>query len=605
MDDDKNESGRDGSLPPDIIESTLPFLSEEDIRNLSQTNKYYNRLLNLKESSTLWHDRFHKNYGILNTDEEPFRSQENANYMTCQERILRYNYPQLDWSQLYDLREKHTRLYTWGCLKHARLGYTAITNDQLDDNVLNGTGARFKFGVNKPIKVPWFAASSTNASDDDKTIVQISGGGFSFQILTRSGKLFSTGATFSGGHNGPGPHNGDVDFNPFRDAIRNLEQSYPRVMVGHSMTVPHASIPHHGPTPILNTNTGNSFNNNIVTSMPHRNIYREIEILQEESNEQVDDNTHITRMFTRNSFPIYTGNNADFQMDYNKFGKLKFIAISSGRSHFIALTDNNEIYSWDNNESNHGIKISFNELNLSLFERPILKIATGWDFSCIFVYGIGLVIWKERDALRKGDLSSNAHYHIIPNTDHITGERKLIDFTCVQDNIVYYIDVEGEILWKYEKGKTTGFRLPIKGKFSKVISCLSSIIIFTEFDCYTMKLDNGTLKVDSLTKLEIDQFDDRIVSVCSGDYHTLALTEQGSIYSWGTESQFCGCLGLGKPEEIVNELHIGEWGESRNVNVLKPTKIQLNRDQICISLTAGGWQSAALIVSMETFKGNT
>lgn len=601
--EENNESTRDGSLPPDIIESTLPFLSEEDIKNLSQTNKYYNKLLNLNESTMLWHDKFHKNYSILSTAEEPFRSHENSNYMTCQERILRNNFPILDWSQLYELREQHTQLYTWGCLKHARLGYTAISNDQLDDNVMNGTGSRFKFGVNTPIRVPWFPSDSTDVNDDDKSIVQISGGGFSFQILTKSGKLFSTGATFSGGHNGPGPQNGDVDFNPFRDAIRNLEQSYPRILVGHSTIAPHGSISHHGPTPVLSNNINNNDNSsNIITSMPHRNIYREIEILQEESNEQIGNNSHITRMFTRNSFPIYRGNGNNFQMDYNRFGKLKFIAISSGRSHFIALNDQNEIYSWDNNESNHGIKINFNELNLDLKIHPILKIATGWDFSCIYVYEIGLIIWKERDALKKGDLSANAHYHIIPNTNYLSGEHKLIDFTCVQDNIVYYIDMQGEILWKYEKGKNIGFRLPIKGKLSKIISCLTTLVIFTEFDCYSMKLENGNLDINSLIKLDIDQFDDKIISICSGDYHTLALTEKGNIYSWGIESQFCGCLGLGKPEVIVNELHIGEWGGPRNVNVLKPTKIPINENQICIGLTAGGWQSAALIVNTETVK---
>ena len=30
-----------------------------------------------------------------------------------------------------------------------------------------------------------------------------------------------------------------------------------------------------------------------------------------------------------------------------------------------------------------------------------------------------------------------------------------------------------------------------------------------------------------------------------GDYHYLALTADGTLLSWGTESRFCGCLGLG------------------------------------------------------------
>nr|CAI6411709.1 CLL_HP1_G0004430.mRNA.1.CDS.1 [Saccharomyces cerevisiae] len=35
---------------------------------------------------------------------------------------------------------------------------------------------------------------------------------------------------------------------------------------------------------------------------------------------------------------------------------------------------------------------------------------------------------------------------------------------------------------------------------------------------------------------------------------------------------------------------------ARNIRVVKPTKIELPEDYICVSVTAGGWQTGALII---------
>ncbi|CCF55802.1 hypothetical protein KAFR_0A03670 [Kazachstania africana CBS 2517] len=582
-------------LPPDVVEATLPFLSPEDIKNLSLTNKYYKKLLDYDSSRTLWHDLYHKDFGTIYTNTEPFQSENHQKFKTCSETIMVERYPYMDWQQIYQARTDKANFYTWGCLRHSRLGYTAASNTNLTDGALNG-GARLSSGVNCPTRVPWFPS---NAPADDRPIVQISSGGFSFQILTKSGKIFTTGSTYTGGHKGPGPRGAANDYNPFRDAIRALERGYPRISgrgpvtefhpISTTGTFPRTMPLHHGPTPVP-APTGR-------LSSPHSNIYKDLEQLGESANEYVPGNKHIRRMLTRNSFPIYCDPN-DLHIEKSKFGKLKFVAISSGRSHFLALDDKNDIYSWDNSESEHGVKIIFDNLP-SKISNPILKIACGWDFDSVYIFGIGLVLWEDREALQKGMEASHAYHEIIPNTGEVSGDDKLVDFTCTQGKTVYYITNAADTLYQYSSGTIRKIKLPIDGKISKVTSCFTSLVVFVENDCYSIQLKEGNLDIDSIMKLVLEDPDDFIISLSGGDYHTLALTKKGQLYVWGVESQYSGCFGIGRPEHIVNELHVGSWNGSRNVKVSKPLKITLDQDYSCVAIAAGGWQCGALIIKND------
>ena len=77
-------------------------------------------------------------------------------------------------------------------------------------------------------------------------------------------------------------------------------------------------------------------------------------------------------------------------------------------------------------------------------------------------------------------------------------------------------------------------------------------------------MSHGKLDLMTLKELILEDSNDHIISLAAGDYHILALTEKGNIYSWGLESQFSGCLGLGKPEDIINNQQIGRLDGSKN-----------------------------------------
>lgn len=564
-------------LSPDIVESTLPFLSEGDIRHLSHTNKYFHKLLNFDSSETLWHELYNKTFGTPYGNNEPFVAKGSSEFKTCSEFIMLQRYPEKSWQDRYKIRAEEAKFYTWGCLRHARLGYTATSNENLTDARINNLWGRYKSGVNTPTAVPWYPEDQKHSDDD--AIIQISSGGFSFQILTKSGKLFSTGSTSTGGHKGPGPTIGQHDYDPLRAAVRELEESFHQAHQGVRAQI----------------STTGTIGISPPSLSPHQNLYEPLERMEALASETIPGNEHIRRMFARNCFELFISENPSFTINQEKINAIKFIAVVSGRSHFLAMDEEHDLYSWDTLDSEFGVKLSFDGLP-SKNTNPIIKIGCGWDLSCAFIYKIGLVVWNSRRALKRGQLTSAVDYKIIPNTADVNGPGKVVDFACFQGDCVIYITNEGEKIWKYYLGMVQALELPLEGRLIKLSSCLSSLVLFTDQSCYTVKVHDGDVQAENLTKIQLDDEDDMIVSLSSGDYHTIALTNKGILYSWGLESQLCGCLGLGSPESVIDDRHIGIWENSRNMRVVKPQKITLDDSYTCVAVCAGGWQAGALII---------
>lgn len=596
--DNKLQQEKLDLLLPDIVQSTLPYLEPADIKNLSYTNRYYHNLLDYDNSMTLWNDLFLKAFIPRYTSAEPFQSENTVDFKTCGQVIMTNAFPELDWHERYRIRENDAAVYTWGCLKHARLGYTVSSNQFLESDHLNGS-ARLKIGVNTPTKVPWCEGEdgTQSWSTDDKAISQIACGGFAFQILTKSGKLFNTGSSFSGGHRGPSTRPGEHDYNPFRELTRALERSY-------------TSMDNHGPTPINITGTfprrasySSGFNTNfmIPSSGPHNDIYEQLQKLENVFNQSVPGNDHVRRLLTIDTFKLNNlvdenGLVSNLDISSDMLDTNKFIAVTSGRSHILALDDKNRLYSWDNPETEAGVRIDFDFLHDEK-ERPILKIDSGWDFNCVYIYSVGLVVWKTRDALKKNDSSAKAHFEVIPHTGALNGDNKVVDFSCTQGKKVYFITKEGSILYEYSNGVTKEINLPVSGKLSKLIACFASLVIFdSQKNCYCIHATNGELELDSFRILELDDPDEHIISVASGDYHTLALTQKGTIYTWGIESQSCGCLGLGRSILDSTDGRQSWLGAMRNIAINRPRKVNLSEDYTCVAVTAGGWQSGAIII---------
>ncbi|CAR30487.1 SCF ubiquitin ligase complex subunit SAF1 [Lachancea thermotolerans CBS 6340] len=569
-------------LPPDIIEAALPYLSTQDIKNLSLTNRYFHKLLDFGKSNTLWHELFHKSFGSTHSDAEPLVSQQNHEYMSCSEAILRNRHPDKSWCDLYKLRSHDVRFYTWGCLKHARLGFTSISHGSLPASWINNAGMRLQFGVNTPVAVPWFEDEGNEKSPEaDQSIACISGGGFSFQVLTRSGKLYMTGSTYSGGHKGPGPREGEHDFNSFQQIIMDTERS---------LTFFNGRIPHgRGALPFQ----GNS---SATLEAPHENIYANFEDVERILDQKIPGNKHMRRLFTREVIKVERGGAPVLSVDATKLDVIKFTSVSSGRSHILALSAEGNVYSWDGPDVEQGVKIAFEGLPTKE-TNPVIKIGCGWNFNCVSIYNLGLVVWESREPIRENETSAGAHYKVIPSTGQVSGEGKIVDFACCANMSVFFISAAGDKLWRYANETVDEVKLPFHGKLVKLVGSYTTLAIFTENHCYAVKVTEGHMRPETFMELELDDENEKLISLSTGDYHTVALTSSGKIYTWGLESELCGCLGLGSRDEIVNERRVGRIENLRSTLVLKPSKVKIgDSDYTCVAITAGGWQTGALIV---------
>lgn len=571
-------------LPPDIIEATLPYLSTEDIRSLSLTNKYFHKLLDFEQSSTLWHELYHKSFGSTHSDTEPLYSQQNHEYMSCSEAIMRKRFPEHSWSTLYHLRSREASLYTWGSLKHARLGYTSISHGSLPANFINNAGMRLQFGVNAPIPVPWFTQESQKDGphESDRSIASISGGGFSFQILTESGKLYMTGSTYSGGHKGPGPREGEHDYNPFQELIMHTERN---------LSLFNGRTPRRGGVLPINT-TGLR-----PLERPHENIYASFGQAEEILDQKIPGNNHIRRLFTRGVLKIELEDSPILSVDTEALEEVRFSSVSSGRSHILALSTIGDVYSWDGPDVEQGVRIVFEGLP-GKDTHPILKIGCGWNYNCVSVFNLGLVVWKSRQVTTANQDFANAHYKVIPNTGEVSGDGKIVDFACCANMSVFFTTSKGDQLFLYSDEKVSIVNLPLVGKVVKLVGCYTTLAIFTEHYCYTVSVENGKVVEQSLVKLELEDPDDKFISLSTGDYHTVALTSKGKIYTWGLESELCGCLGLGSRDDILGNSQINSRVENmRSLRVIRPSLVKVGHcDYTCVAITAGGWQTGALIL---------
>lgn len=105
-----------------------------------------------------------------------------------------------------------------------------------------------------------------------------------------------------------------------------------------------------------------------------------------------------------------------------------------------------------------------------------------------------------------------------------------------------------------------------------------------------------------------------VISVGMGDYHNVALTTDGRLFTWGVYSN--GALGLGDPLELepglpgafstANQRDLArERGRGQPPEVKIPTEVRFDhtgkkpRDRFCFAATAAGWHTGALVIDLE------
>lgn len=464
----------------------------------------------------------------------------------------------LNWINRFKSRTSPTKLYTWGSTDLGRLGYLIkdVPGDKLTSNR----------NVSKP----------QNLSNFNGIVIRdLKSNGFSFQILTNQG-VFFTGNDYRRYHEltAPGPTSKDFQQTLELSApvgvfppIRGRRGGGRIISPGHQLHLP----------------------TNLNLTKPPNDIP---ELREFNSNQNPSKNIE-SSFVTKITIPT----------DY-------LITIESGRQHMVILDRNNNIYTLDTgNTSYRAIKLIFSHV-----ETPyVSKIKCGWNLSSY--YGNNeLVVWYSREPLTADDIKndryeSKANYWIVPDVNNEiidwylgNGFIVLVKTSGIYgrtvDTLHYFHNIEGYSVledfyllqsfnnWldNYNE-QIFNDKNPKPSCFTKIVGCYNNFAIFTN----NQKIILGNRELvdpDIESSLELVDLDD-IVELEMGDYHYLALDSQGVLYSWGIESNDCGCLGLGNNETKIKE--------GRNYKVTVPQIVEGK----WLVITASGWHSGGIQLDDE------
>ncbi|CAH6718855.1 hypothetical protein CLIB1444_01S16006 [[Candida] jaroonii] len=481
-----------------------------------------------------------------------------------------------NWIDRFKLRTSPSKLFTWGSTDLGRLGY--MIRDVPPE----------KLTSNRNVKLPH---NLTNFND--LIITDLKSNGFSFQILTNQGLFFSGNDYKRRVNASPGPR--DSDYRKRMELTGPVGVFPPLGRIGGGpriLPINHQPIE----TGSAHRLQGDEFSSPPPTTAPPRQTNPNLRRPPDQIPELREFQSQVTKHDQQSEKVRKIESNFITKLDTQGS---KIISISSGRMHFIGLSDDNKLYTWDTgNVDLKGILLSFPGL-----DNPIIsKIKSGWNLSSFYTKG-KLIVWFSRqpiteEQVQQNDFSSKCNYWIINDP-----RNEIIDWYLGPDFIIvlkkdgvwgkkvdvghYYHNIEGHSSLE-ELTTLSGFNYWLKTYnsngtnivYSKITGGFKNFAIFTSDQ--RVLIGDSTFIDDEITSLE-DLDDpkkpkeiplDDIVEMEIGDYHYLALNSNSELFSWGLNSNNCGCLGIGDVEGEIKE----------------PTKI----DGKWIVITAAGWHSGGI-----------
>ena len=619
-------------LGEDILTYAISrYLSPDDIFKLFTLNSTLYKLF--ESSPTIFQLLYNKK----------FTNNENNYTLNLQQH--------LNWKQLWQLRcNTNQQLFTWGESNGGRLGYLSTRIDQ--SHVLRKLGG---WSVHTPTNIPEF---------NQHLIVDLKANGYSFIILLNNGELWFTGMDWkrpSQGLSTPGPvKSKDYKPNPGTMALSSMNNNTDENVGGRRGIIPGTFSRGGGrfgvlPMPMSGRFTDdddddadkNSESDSNGTpregsstgtrvSPPVSTPGQESSSRLPQSRRRLQPNDSKTTLRHKPS-KIQETNFLSrlFLPPMNEFDNRRIISISTGREHIIALDDHNNVYTWDSGcNSNIGIHIQFPGIPET---ANVVKVSAGWNLSACQIDDVGLVVWYSREPLTKEQFDqqnyqARAKYLIIPGTDN-----NVADFTVGADYVLF-IKISDTKLYQFRLNALDLLhrdddRLDVNDlkrmitpmnnfndwmsqreasiEFTRLNSCFTNFVVFTNHDqilignnAHLLYNVNDEPQEQGKTPIVVpDLQGQNIKSVEIGDYHYLALTNDGSLLSWGTESRSCGCLGIGPRELAVAEHPETVVEHGTNLEVKQPMHVKNpmgNRIKgKWVAVAASGWQSGGIYVPLE------
>ncbi|KAF8425147.1 regulator of chromosome condensation 1/beta-lactamase-inhibitor protein II [Tirmania nivea] len=331
------------------------------------------------------------------------------------------------------------------------------------------------------------------------------------------------------------------------------------------------------------------------------------------------------------------------------------VEVSSGRSHVLGLSEEGRIWSWTR-EDLPGTFIKFIHVDTRTYgstfygtrraRGTVERVAAGWNHSAALVNGVGIVVWfpssegtvDEEGVLVDGELVPGTCYiEGTPKPSTISDEdwnysKEVGEVICIMagDSYLVFLTKPGKVYAVWAQPNMVAGTRPVQlyhfsapagekpmtyisGSFCKFAVFNSDGLVYIGTKDQVQEILDASVERPSP---ELEEIQSKptviprlqkcgIVAIAFGDYHSLALTAEGKVLSWGTEPEMCGCLGHG-PVEIARRKGVkftayGQLDEPTEVKFdrLETSKSQKPKDNqyFIFYISAAGWHSGALALA--------
>jgi len=282
------------------------------------------------------------------------------------------------------------------------------------------------------------------------------------------------------------------------------------------------------------------------------------------------------------------------------------VHIAVGRTACLALATNGELYFVQDNFKS-ALRLEFSipgqDPKINTKDHPVLHLATGWDCAATVLKGLGLVVWQE------GEEWPDKHDELRP-AKLIKSEYSIVGLMAGWGYLVFLTE-EGSV-YRVDGLFTNSELSPIllkkfvgSEKFTSISGNLSQFGVFNSAG--EVFIGNDRTRMNDLPLILPGLQRKGIVNISWGDWHALALLEDGSVLSWGKELRANGCLGLGYSDlamaksmdlEVENEFRPKSEG-GYDIVTNEPRKVAFGESEFVLGIAAGGWHSGALVVDSK------
>lgn len=251
-------------------------------------------------------------------------------------------------------------------------------------------------------------------------------------------------------------------------------------------------------------------------------------------------------------------------------------------------------------------------------DHRIIHFSVGWHFAAAVIEGVGLVFWKtevppeqardltlkERSCLARRIIRTEEIGETVSST-----EFEIIGLMAGDGYLIYLIDT-GEVYRvtltheTFESSSTPSSVLLKHFVANPKLSYLNgSFLHFGLFNTTGTVLVGNVGSTADKHPITIPSLQNRgVIGLSWGDWHGLALCEDGSILSWGKELRSNGCLGLGYQDHADARRMGLEIPLDNLVICSEPRRVPGfggREDKFAFCVAAAGWHSAALVADFK------